>query len=167
MSKKWIQGAIKHPGAPTRKAKAAGMSVGAFIAHPPKGRDDRNQATGQSGEDAGASPSRQVARARAVERMPGWVPARAFVLLPKLRGQCCVASLILFHNAPPLTAKCIRSHDRCFAGTFATSMLDSVGQRLVGPHRAPLLLPATFLPRQGTRREPWQSRRLAGRRVWR
>jgi len=37
MAKKWISGAIKHPGALTRKAKAAGMSVSAFMAHPPKG----------------------------------------------------------------------------------------------------------------------------------
>ena len=37
MAKKWIQGAIKHPGALTRKAKAAGMTVGAYMAHPPKG----------------------------------------------------------------------------------------------------------------------------------
>lgn len=37
MAKKWIQGAIKHPGVLTRKAKAAGMTVGAYIAHPPKG----------------------------------------------------------------------------------------------------------------------------------
>jgi hypothetical protein len=35
MAKKWIQGAIKHPGALTRKAKAAGMTVGAYMAHPP------------------------------------------------------------------------------------------------------------------------------------
>lgn len=35
MAKKWIQSAIKHPGALTRKAKAAKMSVSAFIAHPP------------------------------------------------------------------------------------------------------------------------------------
>ena len=35
MAKKWIQGAIKHPGALTRKAKAAGMSMSAFTAHPP------------------------------------------------------------------------------------------------------------------------------------
>lgn len=27
MAKKWIQGAIKHPGAATRKAKAEGVSV--------------------------------------------------------------------------------------------------------------------------------------------
>jgi len=36
MSKKWIQSAIQHPGALTRKAKAAGMSLAAFEAHPPK-----------------------------------------------------------------------------------------------------------------------------------
>lgn len=30
--KKWIQKAIKHPGALTKKAKAAGMSVAAFAA---------------------------------------------------------------------------------------------------------------------------------------
>jgi hypothetical protein len=37
MAKKWIQGAIKHPGALTRKAKAAGMTVAQYEAHPPKG----------------------------------------------------------------------------------------------------------------------------------
>lgn len=37
MAKKWIQGAIKHPGALTRKAKAAGVSVSAYVANPPKG----------------------------------------------------------------------------------------------------------------------------------
>jgi hypothetical protein len=36
MAKKWIQGAIQHPGALTRKAKAAGMSVSAYMEHPPK-----------------------------------------------------------------------------------------------------------------------------------
>lgn len=35
--KKWIQGAIQHPGALTRKAKAAGMSVKAYIDNPPEG----------------------------------------------------------------------------------------------------------------------------------
>jgi len=34
--KKWIQGAIKHSGALTRKATAAHKTVAAFIAHPPK-----------------------------------------------------------------------------------------------------------------------------------
>ncbi len=37
MAKKWIQGAIQHPGALTRKAKKAHMSLAAFEAHPPKG----------------------------------------------------------------------------------------------------------------------------------
>ncbi len=37
MAKKWIQSAIKHPGALTAKAKAAGMSVSTYMAHPPKG----------------------------------------------------------------------------------------------------------------------------------
>ena len=37
MAKKWIQDAIKHPGALTRKAKAADMSLAAYMAHPPKG----------------------------------------------------------------------------------------------------------------------------------
>jgi len=36
MAKKWIAGAIKHPGALTKKAKALGESVAQFIAHPPK-----------------------------------------------------------------------------------------------------------------------------------
>jgi len=33
--KKWIQGAIKRPGALTRKAKAVGMSVAAYVDNPP------------------------------------------------------------------------------------------------------------------------------------
>jgi hypothetical protein len=36
MAKHWIQSAIKHPGALTRKAKAAGETVAQFIANPPK-----------------------------------------------------------------------------------------------------------------------------------
>ncbi len=36
MAEKWIQKAIKHPGALTRKAKAAGVTVKQFEAHPPK-----------------------------------------------------------------------------------------------------------------------------------
>lgn len=35
-SKNFIKSAIHHPGALTRKAKAAGMTVKAFMAHPPK-----------------------------------------------------------------------------------------------------------------------------------
>jgi hypothetical protein len=34
--KKWIQGAIKHPGALTAKAKAAHKSLSAFMANPGK-----------------------------------------------------------------------------------------------------------------------------------
>lgn len=37
MAKEWIQNAIKHPGALTAKAKAAGMSLSAYVAHPPRG----------------------------------------------------------------------------------------------------------------------------------
>jgi hypothetical protein len=37
MAQNWIQGAIQHPGALTRKAKAVGMSVSTYMAHPPKG----------------------------------------------------------------------------------------------------------------------------------
>ena len=36
MAKKWIAGAIERPGALTRKAKAAHMTVAEFEAHPPK-----------------------------------------------------------------------------------------------------------------------------------
>ena len=32
MSKNWIKGAVKHPGAFTKKAKARGLSVAAFAA---------------------------------------------------------------------------------------------------------------------------------------
>jgi hypothetical protein len=35
MSGHWIQSAIKHPGALTRKAEASGMSVPEFEANPP------------------------------------------------------------------------------------------------------------------------------------
>ena len=34
--KEWIQGAIEHPGALTRKAKSAHMSLAEFMAHPPR-----------------------------------------------------------------------------------------------------------------------------------
>ena len=37
---KWIQGAIKHPGALTETAKRHHMSLAAFIAHPPKDISD-------------------------------------------------------------------------------------------------------------------------------
>lgn len=35
MAKKWISGAIKHPGALTRKADAAHKTVAEYEAHPP------------------------------------------------------------------------------------------------------------------------------------
>lgn len=41
--KKWIQGAIKRPGALTKKAKAAGKSLSEYIAHPPKGITTRTK----------------------------------------------------------------------------------------------------------------------------
>jgi hypothetical protein len=34
--KNWIAGAIENPGALTRKAKVAGMSVSAYMANPPR-----------------------------------------------------------------------------------------------------------------------------------
>jgi hypothetical protein len=37
VAKEWIAEAIRHPGALTVKAKAAGKSLAAFEAHPPKG----------------------------------------------------------------------------------------------------------------------------------
>lgn len=41
--KKWIQGAIKRPGALRRKAAAAGKSVSEFIASPPKNASTRTK----------------------------------------------------------------------------------------------------------------------------
>jgi len=55
MAKKWIQGAIKHPGALTRKAKAAGMTVSAYMAHPPKG--------------ASSTTKRQIALAKTLKKL--------------------------------------------------------------------------------------------------
>ena len=40
MAKKWIAEAIQHPGTLTRQAKAAGMSVSAYMARPPKNISD-------------------------------------------------------------------------------------------------------------------------------
>ena len=56
MAKKWIAGAIKHPGALTAKAKAAGKSLAAFEAHPPEEHFDYDPAGDQSGEDPGDLP---------------------------------------------------------------------------------------------------------------
>jgi len=43
MAKKWIQGAIKHPGALTAKAKAAGMTLGQFMAAPHRDTTTKRQ----------------------------------------------------------------------------------------------------------------------------
>jgi hypothetical protein len=43
MANKWIQGAIKHPGALTRKAKAAGMTMTEFMAAPHKDATTKHQ----------------------------------------------------------------------------------------------------------------------------
>jgi hypothetical protein len=43
MAKKWIQSAIKRPGALTRKAKAAGMTVAQYIANPPPNITERTK----------------------------------------------------------------------------------------------------------------------------
>lgn len=55
MAKKWIKGAIKRPGALTRKAKAKGMSVKEMIAHPPK--------------NASTQTKRQIALAKTLGKM--------------------------------------------------------------------------------------------------
>ena len=52
---KWIQKAIKHPGALTRKAKSAGKSVSQIIANPPKG--------------ASTQTKRQIALAKTLRKM--------------------------------------------------------------------------------------------------
>jgi len=43
MAKKWIQGAIKHPGALTRKAKAAGMTLTEFMRAPHRDKTTQRQ----------------------------------------------------------------------------------------------------------------------------
>lgn len=43
--KKWIQGAIKHPGAFTKKAKEHGMSVSAFAAKVTANPDEYDKTT--------------------------------------------------------------------------------------------------------------------------
>ena len=53
--KKWIQGAIRRPGALTRKAKARGMSVSQFCAGPGKRGSTRTK--------------RQCALARTLKKM--------------------------------------------------------------------------------------------------
>jgi len=41
--KKWIAGAIKHPGALTARAKAAGMSVSQYMAAPHKSAEIKHE----------------------------------------------------------------------------------------------------------------------------
>jgi hypothetical protein len=45
MAKKWIQNAIKHPGAFTKKAKSAGMSVSGYAAKVTKPGSKASSAT--------------------------------------------------------------------------------------------------------------------------
>jgi hypothetical protein len=54
MAEKWIQKAIKHPGALTAKAKAAGMSLSEYMAKPHKD----------------STTNRQIALARRLKAMP-------------------------------------------------------------------------------------------------
>lgn len=56
MAKKWIQKAIKHPGALTRKAKAAGKSVKAYIDNPP--------------ENISTETKKQIALAKTLRKLP-------------------------------------------------------------------------------------------------
>ena len=53
--KKWIQKAIKNPGALTKKAKAAGKTVSEYIAHPPA--------------NASTTTKRQIALAKTLRKM--------------------------------------------------------------------------------------------------
>jgi hypothetical protein len=43
MAKKWIAGAIKHPGALTARAKAAGMSMSQYMAAPHKSTEIKRE----------------------------------------------------------------------------------------------------------------------------
>ncbi len=58
MAKRWIQGAIKHPGAFTAKAKAAGMSTSAYASKVMK-----------KGSHASATTKRQAALAKTLGKM--------------------------------------------------------------------------------------------------
>lgn len=57
MAKNWIKGAIKHPGALTREAKARGETVKEMEAHPPK--------------NASTTTRRRIALARTLKKMHG------------------------------------------------------------------------------------------------
>ena len=52
---KWIQGAIKNPGALTKKAKAAGKTVSQYVASPPK--------------NASTKTKKQIALAKTLKKM--------------------------------------------------------------------------------------------------
>lgn len=58
MAKHWIQGAIKHPGAFTKKAKAAGMSVQGYVSK-----------VLASGSTASSQTKHQAALAQTLSRM--------------------------------------------------------------------------------------------------
>jgi len=58
MAKKWIKKAIKHPGAFTKKAKAAGMSVPAFA-----------KKVTQKGSKASATTKRQANLAKTLRKI--------------------------------------------------------------------------------------------------
>lgn len=55
MARNWIKGAIKRPGALTRKAKRAGKTVAQYVAGPPKGISKRTK--------------RQIALAKTLRRL--------------------------------------------------------------------------------------------------
>ena len=56
-NKRWIKGAIKHPGALTRKAKASGKTVAQYIEKPPK--------------DITASTRKQITLAKTLRKIRG------------------------------------------------------------------------------------------------
>ena len=58
MAKKWIQAAIKHPGAFTKKAHAAGMSVGGYASKVLK-----------KGSHASTTTKRQASLAKTLRKM--------------------------------------------------------------------------------------------------
>ena len=58
MAKNWIKGAIKHPGAFTKKAKASGMSVEAYAAKVTK-----------PGSKASATTKKQAALAKTLSKL--------------------------------------------------------------------------------------------------
>ena len=59
MASKWIQGAIKHPGALTAKAKAAGESLSQFMRETHKNPTTNRRSPWRTPERNGASPQGQ------------------------------------------------------------------------------------------------------------